>query len=335
MRLGILVSKSVATQFGGLIEDAARAENFEAELHQLPADPAVGLDSAMVAQIDVAYFDRELRFSEFFPNFQKVMRTAPRLKWLHCINSGLNQFDWIPPLIARGVRVSSSTGSNAEPVSQIALMGLLMMGRRAYVWQRGQQNHQWMPHRGKDVPPDLAGQTLLIAGLGAIGTRVARFAKMLGLYVIGMRRSPLQPDDPVDELITPDRFHATLPRADFLLLTCPLTAATRNLVDARTLAAMKPTASVINVSRGEVIDEPALIDALSARRIAGAYLDVYWQEPLPADSLMWDLPNLVMSPHNASSAQGNERRGVQYLIDNIPRFARGEPLVNEFRGGDD
>ena len=176
---------------------------------------------------------------------------------------------------------------------------------------------------------------LLIVGLGAIGKRVAQFARMLGLEVIGVRRSARTPEDPVDELITPAQLPAALPRADFLILTCPLTAATRGMIDARALALLKPTASFINVSRGEVVDERALIDALQRRAIAGAYLDVYQEEPLPADSPLWGLPNVVMSPHNASSAQGNDRRGTQYFIENIGRLARDEPLVNEYKSGDE
>ncbi len=158
---------------------------------------------------------------------------------------------------------------------------------------------------------------------------------MLGLHVIGVRRSPLRPEDPVDELIRPEALRSVLPRADFLVMTCPLTAATRNLVDAAALAALKPTASLINVARGEVVDEAALVAALERRALAGAYLDVYQHEPLPLESRLWDLPNVVMSPHNASSAQGNDGRATRCFIENIGRLARGEPLVNEYRLGDD
>jgi phosphoglycerate dehydrogenase-like enzyme len=176
---------------------------------------------------------------------------------------------------------------------------------------------------------------VVVVGLGAVGTRFAHYARMLGLKVIGVRRSPLKPDDPVDRLVTPAELKTVLPQADFLVMTCPLTAATRGLIDARALALLKPTASFINVARGEVVDEAALIDALQRKALSGAYLDVYAQEPLPADSSLWDLPNVVMSPHNASSARGNEARGTRIFVDNIGHLLRGEPLVNEWRAGDE
>src|SRR5690606_5341526 len=112
----------------------------------------------------------------------------------------------------------------------------LLMARRAHVWIRGQQHHQWLPHRGKDVPADVAGQTVVIVGLGSVGSRFAHYARMLGLKVIGVRRSPRRPQDPVDELVTPAALGSVLPRADFLVMTCPLTASTRHLIDATAFA---------------------------------------------------------------------------------------------------
>jgi phosphoglycerate dehydrogenase-like enzyme len=158
---------------------------------------------------------------------------------------------------------------------------------------------------------------------------------MLGVRVIGVRRSPRRPEDPVDELVPPSALAAVLPRADFLIMTCPLTSATRNVIDDAALARLKPTCSFINVSRGEVVDEGALVEALRRGALAGAYLDVYQKEPLPLDSPLWDLPNVVMSPHNASSAQGNDARATRCFIENIGRLVRNEPLVNEHHAGDE
>ena len=335
MKLGLLLSQTMVRDFGSQIEAAASENGLRADFLHLPDDPKARLDSAALAQIHATFLTRDLRFSPQFEAFEHAMGAAPNLRWVHFVTWGMNPHPWVAPLLERGVRMSTSTGSNAEPVAQIALMGLLLMARRAHVWIRGQQQHQWLPHRGQDVPPDIAGQTAVIVGLGAVGTRVARYAKMLGLHVIGVRRSPLEPDDPVDELVTPEALRSVLARADFLIMTCPLTAATRNLIDAAALAQLKPTASFINVSRGEVVDEAALIAALERRALAGAYLDVYQHEPLPLDSPLWDLPNIVMSPHNASSARGNDGRATRYFIENIGRLARGERLVNEYRLGDD
>jgi D-2-hydroxyacid dehydrogenase (NADP+) len=239
---GMLLSQPIVRDFGADIEAAARAEGFDPELVHLPEDPNARSSSAELARVHATFLTRDLRFSPQFAAFEHAMTATPNLRWVHFVTSGMNPFPWVPPLLSRGVRMSTSTGSNAEPVSQIALMGLLLMARRAHVWIRGQQQHKWLPHRGKDVPPDIAGQTVVIVGLGAVGARVARHAQMLGLRVIGVRRSMRKPDDPVDELIAPGELATVLPRADFLVMTCPLTAATRNLIDARAIAALKPTA---------------------------------------------------------------------------------------------
>ena len=331
MRFGILLSEQILRSYGDEIAAAARAAGVEPHFVPLPQEAGARLDAEALASIHAAYLTRDVHHSPLFAAFEHAVSAGPNLRWVHFTTSGMNPYPWVPPLLARGVRMSTSTGSNAEPVAQIALMGLLLMARRAHVWIRGQQRHEWRPHRGKDVPPDIAGQTVVIVGLGAVGSRVAHYARMLGMKTIGVRRSPRRPEDEVDELVTPDALRTVLPRADFLVMTCPLTAQTRNLIDAQMLALLKPTASFINVARGEVVDEAALVAALQRNALAGAYLDVYQKEPLPPDSPLWDLPNVVMSPHNASSAQGNEARATRYFIDNIARLVQGEPLVNEHR----
>ncbi len=335
MKFGMLLSKGVVAEFGTQIAAAVEALGAAPDFVNLPDDPSDRLGATDLARIHAAYFTRDLRFTKYVHAFDHAMTATPNLRWVHYISSGMNPTDWLDDLLRRGVRMSTSTGSNAEPVAQIALAGLLLMGRRMHVWIRGQQNKQWLPHRDQNVPPDLAGQTVVVVGLGAVGTRFAAFARMLGLKVIGVRRSPLKPDDPVDRLVPPGQFADVLPLADFLVMTCPLTAATRGLIDARKLALLKPTASFINVARGEVVDEAALIDALRRKALAGAYLDVYAQEPLPVDSPLWDMPTVVMSPHNASSARGNEARGAGIFIENISRLLRNEPLRNEYRAGDE
>jgi phosphoglycerate dehydrogenase-like enzyme len=335
MKLGMLLSEPIVHGFGAQIEAATRSAGVEPVFVQLPDDPKARLGADELARIHATFLTRDLRFSAHFEAFEHAVASAPNLRWVHFITSGMNPFPWVGPLLARGVRMSTSTGSNAEPVAQIALMGLLLMARRAHVWLRGQQQHRWLPHRGPDVPPDIAGQTAVIVGLGAVGSRVAHYARMLGVRVIGVRRSPRRPEDPVDELVPPSALAAVLPRADFLIMTCPLTSATRNVIDDAALARLKPTCSFINVSRGEVVDEGALVEALRRGALAGAYLDVYQKEPLPLDSPLWDLPNVVMSPHNASSAQGNDARATRCFIENIGRLVRNEPLVNEHHAGDE
>jgi D-2-hydroxyacid dehydrogenase (NADP+) len=183
--------------------------------------------------------------------------------------------------------------------------------------------------RTHEFPRDLRGQTAVIIGLGAIGGEIARLARILGLKVIALRRSPRKPDDPVDEMYTPDRLAEVLPRADWLIVACPLTEETRDLIDSDMLARLPSTARLINIGRGEVVDEDALIDALRGKRLAGAYLDVFRQEPLPPESPLWDLPNVLVTPHNSSVATGNAGRVYDIFVDNLGRMSRGEPLANE------
>jgi phosphoglycerate dehydrogenase-like enzyme len=166
--------------------------------------------------------------------------------------------------------------------------------------------------------------------MGHIGATVARFAQALGMHVIGIRRSAQQPGDPVDEMYPLAALPELLPRCDWIVLACPLTAETRRIVNAETIAKMKRGAGFINVARGGVMDQAAVIDGLKSGQIGWAHLDVFEQEPLPADSPLWDLPNVILTPHNAGASAGNDRRAAELFVANIPSWARGETLPNEF-----
>lgn len=165
-------------------------------------------------------------------------------------------------------------------------------------------------------------------GLGAIGSEIARLGRELGLHTIGVRRSPAKPGDAVHELVTPGELARVLPRADFLALACPLTKETRGLIGRDKLALLPEGARVLNVARGEIIDEPALIEGLSEGRIGGAYLDVFATEPLPEDSPLWSLRNVILTPHNSANSTGSSEREAPYFLRNLGRFLRGESLEN-------
>jgi phosphoglycerate dehydrogenase-like enzyme len=175
---------------------------------------------------------------------------------------------------------------------------------------------------------DVAGRTLLIYGFGKIGAEIAHLARLLGMRVIGMRRNR-QAHAAADEMHTPDQLHAMLARSDWLALACPLTKETRGVIDAAALAAMPPGARLLNISRGEVIDEAALIDALNRRHLGGAYLDVFAQEPLPAESPLWEMPNVLVTAHDASTSDAYDPRINALFLDNLARWQRREPLLNE------
>jgi phosphoglycerate dehydrogenase-like enzyme len=165
-----------------------------------------------------------------------------------------------------------------------------------------------------------------------VGRNLARYCQALGMKVIGVQRSPAKGGEPADAIAHPSEIGTLAANCDWLALTCPLTSETEGLISADVLARMKPTAHLINMSRGEVVDEAALIEALRAKRIAGAYLDVFMQEPLPANSPIWDLPNVLMSPHNAAASTGNDRRSALIFLENFRRYSRGEPLLHRFAG---
>ncbi|MGZ9014219.1 MAG: NAD(P)-dependent oxidoreductase, partial [Burkholderiales bacterium] len=153
----------------------------------------------------------------------------------------------------------------------------------------------------------------------------------LGVHVIGVRRSPGRADESVDELVTPEEFGEVLPRADWLIIACPLTEETRGLIDAAMLARLKRGARIVNIARGEIVDEAAMIEALRSGRLRGAYLDVFQNEPLRPDSPLWDMPNVIVTPHNSPAASGHDRRVYDLFAANLGRWSSGEPMVNEIR----
>jgi phosphoglycerate dehydrogenase-like enzyme len=193
-----------------------------------------------------------------------------------------------------------------------------------------QQRHEWQPI----ISGELTGKTVGIVGLGGIGRAVARRAKAFEMRVIGTKRSPLV-DPNVDEILPPDRLGELLAASDFVVLTAPLTDETRGLIGAAELAQMRPEAVLINVARGEIVDEAALGEALRAgaseesdRGIAAAYLDVVGTEPLPATSPLWELPNCTLTPHDSDTSLLGHGRTTERFLENLVRYVRGEPLLD-------
>jgi phosphoglycerate dehydrogenase-like enzyme len=322
----LLVSHRLNAAHGARIAEAAARSGPRAELIVLPPDPAARLADADCGRIEAAFFSGDV-FPEYSRQFFAAARKAQRLKWLHVFNVGVDHPIY-SEMLARGVRLTTSAGSTAGPIAQTAIMGLLALARGFPRWLHAQRNRQWSPER-KTPPRDLRGQTVIVLGLGTIGTEIARLARVLGLKVIGVRRGPRRAEDPVDELHPPAALPDLLPRCDWLVIACPLTPETRGLVDARLIAALPRGARIINVARGEIVAEQALIDALRSGHLGGACLDVFEAEPLPPDSPLWNLPNVLVTPHNSAAAAGNDERVLAIFLDNLGRWQRGEPLVNE------
>jgi D-2-hydroxyacid dehydrogenase (NADP+) len=254
----------------------------------------------------------------------ELLEAAPRLRFIQSIGAGTDQFPR-DLLRERGIRLASAQGVNERAVSEHAMGLILALARQLHLARDNQRASAW---RGMIADPqkreeELGGKTLVIVGLGRIGTRLARLARAFDLRVIGVKRSPGAGAE-VDAVVHPDRLAEVLPQADFVALTCPLTPETEGLMGAAALAAMKPSAYLINVARGRVVDEPALIETLGERRIAGAGLDTFYDEPLPPSSPLWAMEHVLITPHTAGETRRYEANVVDILAENLERLRRGD-----------
>ena len=323
----LLISHRTNAEHGAKIAAAATRAGIAARLLVLPENPDARLPEADCARIDAAFFSWDL-YPAHSRQFFSSVRKAPRLQWLHVFNVGVDHPIYAE-MLERGVRLTTSAGSTAEPIAQTAIMGLLALARGFPHWLASQRMRAWAPVRTGKLPRDLREQCAVIVGLGSIGTEIARLARALGLKVIGVRRGPRRPEDPVDELLAPAQLAGALPRCDWLFIACPLTPETRGMVDAQMLARLPQGARLINIARGEIVVERDLVAALVSGHLAGAFLDVFEAEPLPPDSPLWDLPNVLVTPHNSSAAAGNDERVLGIFLENLGRWHRGTALVNE------
>jgi D-2-hydroxyacid dehydrogenase (NADP+) len=261
----------------------------------------------------------------------ELAAAAGRLRFIQSISAGVDQYDR-EMLRRRGIRLASAAGVTAQAVAEHAMALILALQRQLHTGRDHQTRKHW---RGmiSDIPSredQLGGKTLLIIGLGRIGTRLARLAKAFDMRIVATRRDASRTEDGVDAVYRHDRLLQVLPGADIVALTCPLTPDTRNLIDGKALAALKPSAHLINVARGPVVDEDALIRALQEKRLAAAGLDVTREEPLPASSPLWTMPNVLITPHKAGETQRIEDAVIDILVENLGRLWRDEtPLENE------
>lgn len=257
---------------------------------------------------------------------------APRLAFIQSISAGTDQYAR-DALRAAGIRVASAQGANERAVAEHVIALILAMARHIPEARDNQTAKNWRGMIG-DIAKredELGGKTLAIVGLGRIGSRLAALAKAFDMRVIALRRDSSRGAGAADKVVGEDGLLSILPEADFVALTCPLTPQTENLFDAKALAAMKPSAYLINVARGKVVNEPALIAALEAKRIAGAALDCVWEEPLPATSPLWRLPCVLITPHTAGETRRYEDNVIDLLLENLDRMWRGETaLKNPF-----
>ncbi|MCW5659014.1 MAG: D-2-hydroxyacid dehydrogenase [Burkholderiaceae bacterium] len=257
-----------------------------------------------------------------------LVANAPKLRFIQSISAGTDQYDKAL-LRERGIRLASAAGVNAEAVAQHAMALMLALFRRLPEARDNQHARRWRPMIGDIATREdqLTGKTLLIVGMGRIGGRLARLARAFEMRVIATKRDPSTGADGADAVHGNDRLQELLGQADVVALTCPLTPETEQLIDAAALAAMKPSAYLVNVARGRVVHEPALIEALQQRRIAGAGLDVTHEEPLPATSPLWTMPQVLITPHSAGETQRYEDAVIDILLENLARLWRGETVL--------
>ena len=266
---------------------------------------------------------------------------APRLRWIARAGAGVEDVD-LPGLARRGITLTNASGLHASSMGEYCIGALLFLAQRHALRIGAQQRHEWDADGGFATP--LRDRTLAVLGYGSIGREVARLADALGMRVLAVK---LRPEERRDEGFRPagigdpegriperiaglDGLLGVLGEADAIVISLPLTARTRGLLGAAELAAMKPSALIVNVGRGPMINEQALVDALRGGRLGGVYLDVFDEEPLPAGHPYWDTPNLFVSPHIAG-VNSYERywqdMGV-LLEENVRRFVAGQPLIN-------
>jgi phosphoglycerate dehydrogenase-like enzyme len=289
------------------------------------ADGSYDIDLAFISR-DVTGQSSKTVLTDTLLRFYDILRRAPRLAWVHGHSAGADRPIY-PELRAKGVAVTTSSGANADAVAQMILTGVMALNRRLPALMDAQRRRAWEPLLGQRAPRDLAGQTALIVGLGPIGQEAARLLKMLRMQVIGVRRSETATPH-CDRVLPFERLDEALPLADWLILACPLTDQTRGLFDAARLALLPAGAFVVNVARGEVAVERDLGAALASGALGGAFLDVFETEPLAPQSLLWAMPNVMISPHSAGHSSGHYAAVADIFLDNLARWRSGQPMRN-------
>jgi phosphoglycerate dehydrogenase-like enzyme len=276
----------------------------------------------LLQQADIL-FDFDQTHREDLPDL------APNVRWIQATSAGIGQFVRNMRYDTRmsGTVFTTASGVHAEPLAEFCLMAMLLFNKGLLRMVRDQERKHWERYAGTD----LVGRTLVIVGVGTIGRKVARIGRAFGMTVIGVKRDAVGIDPAtlnLHELYGPAQLGEALPRAEYLVLITPHTPDTEKMIGAPELAALPEGAIVINIARGAIVDEPALVEALRSGHLGGVALDVFAEEPLPAESPLWDMPNVLVSPHSGSTSDRENGRLTNLFCENLRRFLAGEPLLN-------
>ena len=274
-------------------------------------------DLSAVADVEIAFgTNNGARVSAF-------LGEATRVRWYHSLGAGVENLVVLPHFRERSIVLTNNSGAMDIPIGEHVIAMLLAAAKRLYLYRDQQRASEWKEHQQQE----LRGATLVVFGLGSIGAEAARLAAALGMRVIGVRRSGT-PVPGVERIVPPEQLGDAVAEADYVAICAPLTHATRGAVSREVIAQMKPNAWIINIARGAIVNEEALTEALQARRIGGAALDALTVEPLPRESPLRSLENVMITPHSSNSSPNVRQRTVGLITENLRRYKAGEPLLN-------
>jgi phosphoglycerate dehydrogenase-like enzyme len=268
--------------------------------------------------------DAEVAFSGNNPRrVRQLLDATPKLRWYHTVSAGVENMP-LPELAQRGIVLTNNSGSYDIQIAEHLMAFVFAASRQLHRYRDSQRASEWkgQPHQ------ELRDATIVVYGMGSIGGEIARLASAVGMRVIGVRRRAGPPEPGVDRVVASDRLADVVGEADYLAVAAPLTSATRGAISREVISRLKPTAWIMNIARGAIVDEPALIEALQTKRIGGAALDVFITEPLPKESPLWTFENVIVTPHHSGSSPRAGERTLALFAENLRRYKAGEPLIN-------
>lgn len=291
--------------------------------------PGVEFDAALISR-DVTATSTKQKIIPSTQAFYDLLLNSQDLRWVQIHSAGADRQIYLD-LMARGVTISGSSGVNAPIVMQNTIAGILMLARKFPLMLKAQAERRWDPLINHPLPLDLAGQTAVIIGRGPIGGGIAQVLQAIGVKTVsvGFNAALKGNQSASNEVRHISELNQVLPQAQWLVIACPLSTETRGLINKDTIKLLPDGAHVINIARGEIIAEPDLIEALKHKKLAGAYLDVFASEPLDASSPLWDMENVIVTPHSAGHSAGNEKRVLELFVENLGLFADGAKLNNQ------